>query len=102
MQYMQSPEFAIMLLNSAILLVAYLSVYPKLAGYNLNKVAWLDMAASCLALIIVGYKYWGTGQGFSLILVEANWFWFTLASYMVLEIPISLWYFRKLLFNKHN
>lgn len=99
---MQSPELAVILLNVVILCVVYLSIYPKLAGYNINKVAWLDILASCLALLIVGYKYWGTGLEFSIIITEVNWFWFTLLTYMILEVPISLWYFRKLLFNKRN
>lgn len=99
---MQTPELAVLLLNAVIIAVAYLSVYPKLAGYDINKVALLDIIASCLALAIVGYKYWGTGQSFSLLIGEANWFWFTLVTYALMEIPVSLWYFRNLVFNKRD
>ena len=93
-------ELAVVLLNVVIIFVAYFSVYPKVAGLNMNKVAWLDTLASCLALVIVGYKYWGTGQRFNLLIAEVNWFWFTLLSYALLEIPVALFYFRKLFFKQ--
>lgn len=85
-----------------IILLAYSSVYPKLAGLDVNKVAWLDIGTSGLALMIVGYKYWNTGQVFTLLIMEVNWFWFTLISYTLIEIPIALWYFREQLFNKRD
>jgi len=99
---MNHYELTIISLNTIILLVAYLSVYPKVAGFDLNKVAFFDIFASGLALLIVGLKYWGTGQDFTLAFMQlstqVNWFWFTLISYSLLEIPIALWYFRALLF----
>ncbi|WP_259337937.1 hypothetical protein [Colwellia sp. RSH04] len=93
-------ELAIIVLNIVIIIVAYFSIYPKVAGLDINKVAWLDTIASCFALMIVGYKYWGTGQIFSLLFTDVNWFWFTLLSYALLEIPIAVFYFRTLLFNQ--
>jgi len=99
---MTSYELAIVALNTVILLVAYLSVYPKLAGKDLNKVAFCDIFASGLALLIVGIKYWDSGQEFELAFMQlnmqVNWFWFTFISYGVVEVPIALWYFRHLLF----
>ena len=99
---MNNYELTIIVLNTAILLIAYLSVYPKIAGVDINKVALFDIIASGLSLLIVGLKYWGTDQDFTLAFMQlstqVNWFWFTLISYSVLEIPIALWYFRELLF----
>ncbi|KGJ97488.1 hypothetical protein [Colwellia psychrerythraea] len=89
-----SAELSILLLNAVIIIVAYLSIYPKLAGNNLNKVAMFDCLASGVALIIVASKYWETGIIFDFLMFELNWFWFTLLSYGVLEIPVALWYFR--------
>ena len=89
-----SAELTIILLNMGIIVIAYVSVYPKLAGKNLNKVALFDCVASGLALVIVAYKYWGTAVEFDFLIVELNWFWFTLVSYSVIEIPVALWYFR--------
>ena len=101
---MKNFELAIMALNIVILLVAYLSVYPKIAGVDINKIAFFDIFSSGLALLIVGLKYWDTGQVFTLALmqlsVEVNWFWFTFITYALLEIPIALWYFRVFIFKK--
>lgn len=99
---MSNYELGIIALNSVILLVAYLSIYPKVAGYDINKVALFDIIASGLSLLIVGVKYWGTGQEFNLAFmqlgIQVNWFWFTLISYSLLEVPIAFWYFRRLIF----
>lgn len=99
---MNDYELAIIALNATILMVAYLSIYPKIAGTDINKVAFFDIFASGLALLIVGVKYWETGQIFNLTIiqlnVEVNWFWFTFISYGILEIPIALWYFRREIF----
>ena len=89
-----SAELSIILLNVVIILIAYVWVYPKLASKNINKVAALDCVSSCLALVIVANKYWGQGVEFNLIQFELNWFWFTLLSYSIIEIPIALWYFK--------
>lgn len=89
-----SAEFTIILLNAVIIIIAYVSVYPKLAGKNLNRVALFDCLASGLALVIVANKYWGTDVSFDFLIAELNWFWFTLLSYSIIEIPVALWYFR--------
>ena len=89
-----SAEFTIILLNAVIIIIAYVSVYPKLAGKNLNRVALFDCLASGLALVIVANKYWGTDASFDFLIAELNWFWFTLLSYSIIEIPVALWYFR--------
>ena len=92
---MHNAEWAIVALNAIIILVAYLSVYPKLAGSDFNKIAGYDLLASGLALFIVGYKYWGSGHDFTLLFTEVNWFWFTFITYAIIEVPVMLWYFRK-------
>ncbi len=95
-----SAELSILLLNSVIIVIAYLSVYPKVAGKNINKVAALDCVASGLALIIVANKYWNSAVEFEFLFMQLNWFWYTLLSYSVIEIPIALWYFRAMLNKK--
>ncbi len=89
-----SAELSIILLNAVIILIAYVWVYPTLAGKNINKVAVLDCITSGLALVIVANKYWGQGIEFNLLQFELNWFWFTLISYSIIEIPIALCYFK--------
>jgi hypothetical protein len=95
-----SAELSIVLLNAVIIVIAYLWVYPKLAGKDINKVALYDCVTSGLALTIVASKYWGTGEAFEFLSLELNWFWFTLLSYSAIEIPVALWYFRELLAKK--
>ena len=77
------------------MLIAYFSVYPKLAGNNFNKISFYDIFASGLALTIVGFQYWNSGFQFNLILLTVNWFWFTLVTYAAIEIPIMVWYLKK-------
>lgn len=90
-----TPELAVILLNLVIIAVAYGSVYPKLAGNSFQRISICDMGASALALLIVGSKYWGSGAEFNLLIADVNWFWFTLLSYFVLELPAVVWYFKK-------
>lgn len=90
-----SAEMSIILLNVVIVALVYFWVYPKVAGSNLNKVALYDCVASGLALMIVGSKYWGSDIHFEFLIFKLNWFWFTLLSYGVIELPIALWYFKK-------
>ncbi|MFC3094906.1 hypothetical protein DRW07_17655 [Alteromonas sediminis] len=90
-----SPEFAVIGLNICIVAVAYTSVFPVLAGKNVKKIALLDLIASVISLCIVGSVYWGNDFGFSLGLFEVNWFWYTLITYGLCEIPAYLWYVKK-------
>lgn len=90
-----SPEFSIILLNIVIALLAYLSVYPTLAGNDFNKIAFYDIFTSAIALAIVGYHYWGSDYQFNLLFAKVNWFWYTLAIYTAVEIPLMWWYFKK-------
>ncbi len=92
---MESPEFYIVALNFCIVLVAYLSIYPKVAGTNFNKVACYDILISCFALWVVGISYWGSSMEFSLLFGSVNWFWFTFISYGLIEIPVCYWYCKK-------
>ena len=92
-----SIEFSIMLLNAVIIILAYFIVYPKVAGQSLNKVALFDCITTSLALIIVANKYWNSGISLSFFTFQVNWFWFTLLTFSMIEVPIALWYFRKVL-----
>ena len=92
---MESPELSILALNLIIVLVSYLSIYPKLAGNDLKKITFLDILSSGFALLVVGLNYWGSGHEFNILINNVNWFWFTLISYFLMEVPVMLWYFKK-------
>ena len=69
-------------------------LYPRAADADFMKIAYYYIFASATALAIAGSVFWGTGHSFSLLLFDANWFWFTLLTYLVIEIPVMSWYFK--------
>ena len=87
---MESIELLVVVLNLVIVLVAYFSVYPKVAEDSFYRIAFYDIFASGLAIVIVGAKYWGTGQEFSVVFGQVNWFWFTFITYALIELPVML------------
>jgi len=90
-----SVELSILLLNTLIILIAYFIIYPKMAGNNIYKITLGDLYASVSAISIVGFTYWESNLQFNLIFIKVSWFWFTLITYAIIEIPIMLWYFKK-------
>jgi hypothetical protein len=92
---MESAELSIVTLNLVVISMAYLSIYPKLAGNDLKKITLLDILLSGFALLVVGLTYWDSNYQFNLFTYNSNWFWFTLISYFTMEIPFVLWYIRK-------
>ncbi|MCP3675807.1 MAG: hypothetical protein GY829_15250 [Gammaproteobacteria bacterium] len=103
---MNNSELIIIVLNSIVITIAYFVIYPRFCGSDGNKIAKNDVIASAIPLVVVGSVYWGTGQEFSMLFFTLNWFWFTLLSYAIIEIPLMLWYFQKnnvwSSFNKQN
>lgn len=92
---MAMPELSIILLIAVVVAVSYVSIYPKVAGNDINRLLWCDTAISAFVLSLVGFKYWGSGDAFSLLLLDVNWFWFTLIMYLTIEVPAALWYAKK-------
>jgi hypothetical protein len=54
-----------------------------------------DAMATVVALMVVGSVYAGSGQLFSLLVVDVSWFWFTLISYSLMELPFAMRYMRR-------
>ena len=92
---MLSPEITILGLNLAVMLMAYVVIYPTFCGSDGNKIAVNDLIASVVVLVAAGAIYFATGQRFTMLFFETNWFWFTLLSYALIEIPLMFWYFKK-------
>lgn len=92
---MANLEVLVIALNLIIVLASYFLLYPKLAGKNFHRIAFFDLLSSGFALGLVASKFWQTGQVFNLLGVELNWFWFTLITYAIIEIPVSMHYFKK-------
>lgn len=92
---MENPELSVIAVNIFIICIAYFYVYPKYCGSNANKIAVNDLIASAIALLISGYRYWGAGVEFGILVTSVNWFWFTLLTYLIVELFLMFWYFRK-------
>ena len=92
---MQSPEQFVLLVNAVILGCAYFVVYPRFAGADQTRLAINDLVANACALLVVGLNYWGTGERFSLLVMEVGWFGFTVATFLLMELPLFAWYARR-------
>ena len=73
----------------------YLSIFPKIAGNNYDKLALCSLVCWSFVLVLVGLNYWGSGYEFSLLLFTTNWFWFTVIVNAAIEIPFFIWYCKK-------
>ncbi len=92
---MQNYELIIILINLLIISFAYLWLYKRVAGSDAKKLAKYDLLSSCVALFISGIIFWNSQIIFEIFGVEFNWFWFTLVTFFIIELPFSLWYFKK-------
>jgi hypothetical protein len=90
-----NPELLILALNLTVILLAYFIVFPLFCGANLNKIFRNDVLAVVTILSISGTVFWGREQEFNLLVISVNWFWFTLISYSIMEIPFMLYYIKK-------
>jgi len=92
---MQSPEQTVLLLNAIVIFIAYAFIYPRVAGNNFNKITGHDVVASSIVLITSGSLYWNSAIEFNLLITNVNWFWFTLITFGVIEIPVLVWYIKR-------
>ena len=76
------------------LAIGYLLVYPKVAGNDVRKMAWLDVALTLVPFIVSAVLFWQSDPTFSLIFLSTNWFFFTLIALTVIEIPVLALYLR--------
>jgi len=90
-----SPELLILAINLVIVLLCYLVINPITAGCDLNRISINDICASVTSLLIAGFIFWGSEVSFNLILLSANWFWFSIITFVVIEVPFMFWYFKK-------
>jgi len=87
-------ELVVVALVVTTLIVAYLWVYPRVAGNDVKKMMWLDVGLTAIPLAIAGALYWSTNPPFQLVFFDTNWFVFGLVTYAVLEIPLFFLYLK--------
>lgn len=49
-----------------------------------------DVFTSGFSLLVVGLSCCGSGQEFKILVINTNWFWFTLITYSAIETPIMI------------
>lgn len=89
-----SNELLVVFYILATLAVAYLWVYPKFVGDNVKLMAYLDVAFSAILLGISAVVFWESDPKFRFIFFETNWFFFTLLTLIVIEIPVLYLYLK--------
>ncbi len=92
---MMPAEVNVIGLNLVMMLLLYFWIYPKYCGSEIKKIINNDLMATAMVLIVVGTVYWDSGLEFSLLFFSVDWFWFTLTTYWLSEVPFMIWYFNK-------
>ena len=88
-------ELTIIIINLIIIGIAMFLVYPVCAKNDLNKLLINDLAASMVAVGVSASVFMNEGLTFNLILLDVNWFWFCLITYLLIETPIMLIYLKR-------
>jgi hypothetical protein len=90
-----SPEAQLLIINAAILAVAYLGIYPSIRNLTTGRIMAADLVLTGLSLLVAGALFWGTGVEFSLLLFSTNWFVFALVTMFLMELPLGWWFARR-------
>ena len=93
---MLSPETTMLLVNAIIIGLAYALIYPRFAGNDVTKLAWYDVAVSVVPLLIAWAWYAEDAVQFNMVFFQTNWFLFTLITYFILELPMSIGYMQRI------
>ena len=85
-------ELSIVIVNLAALAFAYLYIYPRYAGNDVKKLAWLDTAVGGVALLVLAPFNLGSPSDYTFIAFDASWWIFAILSYALLELPLFYFY----------
>ena len=75
--------------------VTYFAIFPRLKNKTVQRLMFVDLAMVGVLLAIAGSVYGDTGTRFSLLVIDVNWWIFTLVTALIVEIPFFLWFCRK-------
>ncbi|ARU00713.1 hypothetical protein [Yoonia vestfoldensis] len=90
-----APETQILILNAAILAIAYLGIFPSLRDKSLAQIMRVDLVVSLLAIGVAAALFWGSGTAFNMIFFSANWAVFSIVTLMIMEAPLFYAFARK-------
>ncbi|MBQ4847559.1 hypothetical protein J8L98_22790 [Pseudoalteromonas sp. MMG013] len=88
-------EFAVLTLNMIVLVIAYGLLNPSFAGNCLRKILMQDVMALSVSLLVIGTSFMNTTLNFTLLAFNVNWFWFTLLTFIILQVPMFIWYAKR-------
>ena len=78
----------------ATIAVAYLWFYPKFVGEKVKLMIWLDVVVTGIPLGISALLFWQSDPVFRLFSFDLNWFFFTIITMFLIEMPIFLLYLK--------
>ena len=87
-------ELLVVFYLMATIAVAYLWFYPKFVGENVKQMMWLDVVVTSIPLGISALLFWQSDPVFRLFIFDLNWFFFTLITMFLIELPIFLLYLK--------
>ena len=87
-------EFLIVFVILITLAISYLWIYPTFVGDNVKVMVWLDVFLSGIPLAVAAILFWVPDPVFWLFGFETNWFFFTLITMLIIEMPIFLLYLK--------
>jgi hypothetical protein len=87
-------EILIAIANLIALLVAYVFVYPRFAGNDINKLARFDFIIGVFLLAILAPSNWSRPNDYTFFFFDANWWVFVILCYALLEIPFFFIYLK--------
>ena len=87
-------ELLVVFYLMATIAVAYLWFYPKFVGENVKLMMWLDVFVTSIPLGISALLFWQSDPVFRLFFFDLNWFFFTLITMFLIELPIFLLYLK--------
>ncbi|MBE0458570.1 MAG: hypothetical protein ACTJIB_08285 [Pseudoalteromonas prydzensis] len=90
-----TPELTLIVLAAIMIALGYGFIYPRFAGNDFKKVSMQDMFATAVTLFIAASLYYNSNIEFNWLGFKLNWFWFTLLTYLIIEIPVCLLYAKK-------
>ena len=85
-------ELSIVIFNLVALAIAYLYIYPKYAGNDVKRLAWLDIAVGGLLLLVLAPFNWDSPNDYTFFVFDTNWWSFAILSYALLELPLFFLY----------
>ena len=87
-------ELQIIVFIIFVLAIAYLFIYPKFAGNDVKKMAWLDAALLVTTLLILAPFNLDTRDEYTFFFFDTNWWVFAILVGAVIEVPLFALYVR--------